>query len=509
MMQSRKWILTSLVMTFFGIPILAQFLAVVIAILGTGLTGIIEVCNILITPTISLLLNVFMLMLGAMVIFLSGRVWARDSSPEKRDIAVWRQSLFLLPAFLTLVGWIIALHLADYQFRQMGSGWLADLMLPWLGVLLVSLVGGEYWWIVIIPVGAHISFSLGYAWPTRHPLTGSHGLCCRNSLLFIVLLLVIVAGYQAHLYKQQNPGVGVRENIDIWAWRPDKLNNRLTPLRGKPQIQFTKNWPRIDGTTAAYPIYASAFYALSVIPEDFHAWNYPANSRTPEAYNKIIKGDADIIFVAQPSGGQKKRAKESGVTLMYTPFAREAFVFIVNADNPVNSLTEQQVCDIFSGAITNWRTVGGNDQEIQTWQRPEDSGSQTVMQSQVMKNVRMISPQETEVASVMEGMIKVIAEYRNTNNSIGYTFRYYATQMNADKNIKLLAINGIAPTVENIRNGNYPYIVDAFMVTRESITSETKKLVEWFLTPQGQQLVQDVGYVPLHPIMNYLKKNIE
>lgn len=132
-----------------------------------------------------------------------------------------------------------------------------------------------------------------------------------------------------------------------------------------------------------------------------------------------------------------------------------------------------------------------------------------MMQSQVMKNVRMISPQETEVASVMEGMIKVIAEYRNTNNSIGYTFRYYATQMNADKNIKLLAINGIAPTVENIRNGNYPYIVDAFMVTRESITSETKKLVEWFLTPQGQQLVQDVGYVPLHPIMNYLKKNIE
>ncbi|HCJ5914237.1 TPA: PstS family phosphate ABC transporter substrate-binding protein, partial [Escherichia coli] len=217
--------------------------------------------------------------------------------------------------------------------------------------------------------------------------------------------------------------------------------------------------------------------------------------------NKIVKGNADIIFVAQPSGGQKKRAEESGVTLIYTPFAREAFVFIVNADNPVNSLTEQQVRDIFSGAITNWRTVGGNDQEIQTWQRPEDSGSQTVMQSQVMKNVRMISPQETKVASVMEGMIKVVAEYRNTNNAIGYTFRYYATQMNADKNIKLLAINGITPTAENIRNGKYAYIVDAFMVTRENTTSETQKLVEWFLTPQGQSLVEDVGYVPLYPTM--------
>ena len=237
-------------------------------------------------------------------------------------------------------------------------------------------------------------------------------------------------------------------------------------------------------------------------PEDFHEWEYLANSRTPEAYNKIVKGNADIIFVAQPSGGQKKRAEESGVTLIYTPFAREAFVFIVNVDNPVNSLTEQQVRDIFSGAITNWRTVGGNDQEIQTWQRPEDSGSQTVMQSQVMKNVRMISPQETEVASMMEGMIKVVAEYRNTNNAIGYTFRYYATQMNADKNIKLLAINGIAPTAENIRNGKYPYIVDAFMVTRENMTSETQKLVEWFLTPQGQSLVEDVGYVPMYKTLH-------
>lgn len=158
----------------------------------------------------------------------------------------------------------------------------------------------------------------------------------------------------------------MRENIDTWAWRPDKLNNQLTPLRGKPQIQFTQNWPRLDGATAAYPIYASAFYALSVIPEDFHTREYLESSRTPDAYNRIVKGDADIIFVAQPSGGQKKRAEESGITLLYTPFAREAFVFIVNADNPVNSLTEQQVRDIFSGAITNWRTVGGNDQEIQT-----------------------------------------------------------------------------------------------------------------------------------------------
>lgn len=82
-MQSGKWILTSLVMTFFGIPILAQFLAAVVAMLGAGLAAILEVCNLLFTPTIYLLLNVFMLTLGAIIIFFSGRVWAGDSAPKK------------------------------------------------------------------------------------------------------------------------------------------------------------------------------------------------------------------------------------------------------------------------------------------------------------------------------------------------------------------------------------------------------------------------------------------
>ena len=84
-MQNGKWILTSLVMTFFGIPILAQFLAAVVAMLGAGLAAILEFCNLLFTPTIYLLLNVFMLTLGALLLFFSGRVWAGDSAPENRE----------------------------------------------------------------------------------------------------------------------------------------------------------------------------------------------------------------------------------------------------------------------------------------------------------------------------------------------------------------------------------------------------------------------------------------
>lgn len=100
------------------------------------------------------------------------------------------------------------------------------------------------------------------------------------------------------------------------------------------------------------------------------------------------------------------------------------------------------------------------------------------MQSQVIKNVRIISPQKTKVASVIKKIIKVVAKYRNTNNAISYTFRYYATQINANKNIKLLAINSITPTAKNIRNSKYAYIVNAFIVTKKNTTSKTQKLVK-------------------------------
>ncbi|CAM3229925.1 Phosphate-binding protein PstS 1 [Klebsiella spallanzanii] len=166
----------------------------------------------------------------------------------------------------------------------------------------------------------------------------------------------------------------------------------------------------------------------------------------------------------------------------------------------MESLTGQQVRDIFSGKITRWSEVGGSDEPIQVWQRPVDSGSQTVMLAKVMKQTPMLPAKETEVARGMGRVIREVADYQNTNRSIGYTFRYYATQMNSDKGIKLLAINGIYPSEPNIRNGSYPYSTDVYMVTRENPTPETQKIVDWFISPQGQLLVQNVGYVPLYPM---------
>lgn len=92
-MQNGKWILTSLVMTFLASPYWRNF-GSGCCHAGAGLAAILEFCNLLFTPTIYLLLNVFMLTLGALLLFFSGRVWAGDSAPENREIAAWRQCLF-------------------------------------------------------------------------------------------------------------------------------------------------------------------------------------------------------------------------------------------------------------------------------------------------------------------------------------------------------------------------------------------------------------------------------
>ncbi|HFU8924588.1 TPA: substrate-binding domain-containing protein, partial [Escherichia coli] len=166
-------------------------------------------------------------------------------------------------------------------------------------------------------------------------------------------------------------------------------------------------------------------------------------------------------------------------------------------------LSEQQVKDIFSGKVSRWNKVGGGDEGIKIWQRPEDSGSQTVMKGLVMQDTPMLPAKKSTVIDLMGGLITEVADYQNTPSSIGYTFHYYVTRMNDNmlkmrKQIKLLAINGVAPTEENIRNGTYPYIIHAYMVTHENPTLETQKFVDWFLSPQGQQLVEDVGYVPIY-----------
>jgi phosphate transport system substrate-binding protein len=287
----------------------------------------------------------------------------------------------------------------------------------------------------------------------------------------------------------------VSEEVDLSVYRPFSPNNLLVKVKPDSTFTFTAlDAPRLDGATAAYPVYAAAAQYL-YSPEAAAAQIQMSN--TPRAYERLIDGEVDVIFVAQPSQAQKKAAAEKNIQLTLTPMGREAFVFLVSEKNSLRSLTIQQIRDVYSGRIQRWDEVGGGGETIMAFQRPPNSGSQTVMLAKVMQGEKMREPLQEEKVRGMGGAVKRVASYRNAAQSIGYSFRFYATKMQNTAGIKLLAVNGTEPSIENIRNGTYPFTVDVFMVTAGEPKPSTRKLMDWVLSAPGQKLIQDTGYVPL------------
>lgn len=500
-MDVFKRYLRSFLLSLIGVPLLAHGAILLAVGLFLGVKALCGLLNLDVSSELERLLTLASFIIGGMLMLVAGRLL-----PLRNADVAFRQMVLMLPAVIIGSAWVTIVFLSGLSFNTPYYEWLFWFNPVWAVVNFMALLTGWYWGMVIIPVGTQICFTLGYWWRHHQYREAKNVTVCRNAMVFVLLAICIVAAWQAKMrgdkYAYVDTEHTIGEQLNTYYYRPNIAGNKLTPLRGTAPFGFTENRPRLDGATAAYPLYASAFFALNTFPDDMPYYQMKdcclAISRTPEAYKKIIADKADIIFVAQPSEGQKKLAQQASVKLTYTPFAREAFVMIAHADNPVTTLSQQQVRDIFSGKITHWNEVGGDKRPIAVWQRPQDSGSQSTMLAKVMKETPMLPPKETEVAQGMGGVIRKVAEYQNSRGAIGYTFRYYATKMNSNVGIKLLAIDGVEPTVETIRNGSYPFVVDVYMVTRESPTNETQKLVAWFLSPQGQGLVEDVGYVPLY-----------
>lgn len=134
-------------------------------------------------------------------------------------------------------------------------------------------------------------------------------------------------------------------------------------------------------------------------------------------------------------------------------------------------------------------------EEILPFQRPEDSGSQTAMLALVMKDRPIAAPMQEEVATGMGSIIQQVAEYRDLSGALGYSFRWYATVINSNPNIRLLAVDGVEPTVQNIRNGSYPLTANLNIVTTDSSNPNVPALLNWIVGAEGQALIEKAGYV--------------
>ena len=220
---------------------------------------------------------------------------------------------------------------------------------------------------------------------------------------------------------------------------------------------------------------------------------------SPGAWGSLLRDDgyrSDMIFMLQPSEKQLQEAEDKKIELVITLIGYEAFVFFVSKVNPVDGLRLDQIRDIYSKKTTRWNEVGGKNERIIPFQRPEGSGSQTMM-LRVMGDVPMTPPLKEEFREGMGRIVADVADYRNYGNAIGFSFRYYVEGLFKHEGVKLLKIDGVAPTMENIQNDSYPLIGKLVVLSRKDNTNpNVPKLTEWFLSPQGQGLLKQVGYVP-------------
>ena len=208
----------------------------------------------------------------------------------------------------------------------------------------------------------------------------------------------------------------------------------------------------------------------------------------------LAQKETDIFFGGYPSEEQIDFARENNTEFVYTEIAKEAFVFFVHKDNPVENLTQEQVKKIYSGEITNWKEVGGNDEDIVAFQRNEGSGSQSRLKRFMADTPIMEAPTE-QVNDFMVGIIDKVSDYKNKTNSIGFSFRYYMEGIIKNPNVKILKIDGIEPNIENIREEKYPITGSLYAVTYKDNNNENvQKLLDWILSKEGQEIIEKTGY---------------
>lgn len=320
-----------------------------------------------------------------------------------------------------------------------------------------------------------------------------------KKILVLVLTVLFFAGINAALYlsvtrrlKNNFSGADQLHMVDVGRYLPFEPESDLVRMDVSLHFEEGDDLPVLDGAAALVPVYASVIdncypegcvtYEGGVFSDDnYYGENFASDSvmqyqNTVRGFNAVVDGTTDIFFTARPSAEQLEYADEQGADLNIVPVGREAFVFFVNSNNPVDGLTCDQIRGIYRNEITNWNEVGGDDRMINPVTRVEGSGSQTMMEY------------------FMEGdMLTRRNPLSLFGGGIGYSFRYYLTDLVGNADVKMLEVDGVYPDSQSIRDGSYPLTTDFYVVyRRDNDNPNVETLVLWLTGEEGQELIYTV-----------------
>ena len=264
------------------------------------------------------------------------------------------------------------------------------------------------------------------------------------------------------------------------------------------EFRFTEgNYPVIDGSTSTKPM-ATAITSIMLGKQRSEADSLLEFHKTSASFTFLMEGNADMLICAQPADSVFEEMKKAGFEYEMEPFSAEALVFVVNTSNPVESLTTEQIQKIYTGEITNWKEVGGEDKEIVAIQRNKTAGSQVMMEKLVMGDLEMMEAPQELMPGDMGGLISVVKSYDNSAGAIGYTPYYYATNMKMADGLKIIKVDDVMPDTETIGKGQYPFCTAYYVVLpkKAAADSPARILYDWILSEEGQKLAEMEGYVP-------------
>lgn len=272
----------------------------------------------------------------------------------------------------------------------------------------------------------------------------------------------------------------------------DETENSAQPLMS------LEDYPTVDGSTATMPLMAAVLQKACGIDAE-QAESYVYASKTSQSWIALSNGDADLLLVYEAPESTKEQLAQ-GPELEVTAIGRDALVFIVNEQNPVESLTQDQLRDIYTGTVTNWAELGGNDQSIVAFQRDETSGSQTLFEKLLVgdRELTLTDPPTELRPGMMGALVDGLASYNNEGNAIGYSVYYYISEMYAQPGLKLIGVDGVQPEYDTIADSSYPLCNEFYVAIRadEPEDSPTRQLYNWICSEEGKQTLIDAGYVP-------------
>lgn len=267
----------------------------------------------------------------------------------------------------------------------------------------------------------------------------------KYKITILSLIIIIIT-----LFMIFTPGIAKHENIAVVG------SSSVQPVAEKLSEEYTQQHPS---------------YKITV-----------QGGGSTMGLNSIKKNSAQI--------GTYSTTLDDNPEIKQTKIATDAIAIITNTKNNLDDLTQQQIQDIFTGKITNWKQVGGEDAQIHVITREAGSGTRDAIEKLLMNNTDFKS--DAIVQSSTGSLIKTV---ESDPNAIGYAS---LSDLKKDNNVKQLKVNGITPTPETIKNQEYIIQRPFLLLTNSTPSNSTQQFINWILSDDGQEIVKQEGLIPIN-----------